>query len=292
MTIWHCMTIKGYVIMKRTLIFLLITVSLTSVIAQSQGPFTEIKLYTNLYSQTANFDVGSTKFTDTVRRSFVTNILEINLHQPQKRIWWGLDAYFRASRQDPIDESPFKVLSYQSNGQNAQTSLSHIGPKLNWRPNPDNDNLYIKLIMLVPVGGSNTTSTSTLPALDNSGFQFWSQVNYNAKLAEKLYGYGELSIVGRFGRDGEPSSDIFIPIKTFLSYFPAEAIGVFGFLDFTPTITTPNAFYFQPGGGIKIFPSKQWQIELSASSFVAGKNSGAGYSFNLGLSYKIVKNKS
>ena len=272
--------------MKYIFSFFLAVSLIACAAGQGTGPYTQVKLYTNLYSQTSNFDRTSAQIDDTVRRSFVTNIVELNFYRPEKRSWWGIDAYFRASRQAPVDESPFKVLRYENNMANAQTSFSHVGPKFHWRPSEDNENLWFKFILLAPLGGS-TVATSNIPALDNSGFQFWSQVNYNTKLADGLYGYGELSFVSRFGRDATPTSDFFVPIKAFLSYFPIQGFGIFGFVDFTPTISSPTAFYFQAGGGVKFFPSQLWEIELSSSSFLAGKSSGAGYNFNLGLSYKI-----
>jgi hypothetical protein len=261
---------------------------IASVVGQSTESFTQVKLYTNLYSQTSNFDQTAVQVDDTVRRSFVTNILELNFIRPEKRSWWGIDAYVRASRQGPKSENPLKVLAYENNGLNAQTSLSHIGPKFNWRPVEEHENLWLRFILLAPLGGSNL-SASNIPALDNSGFQFWSQINYNAKLAEALYGYGELSIVARLGRDAIPKSDLFIPIKAFLTYFLNQKLGLFGFVDFTPTISSPTAFYFQGGGGVKLFPNNQWEIELSSSRFVAGKSSGAGLNFNIGLSHKFLE---
>ncbi len=256
-------------------------------LAQSSAPYTEVKLYNNLYSQTSNFDASATRFDDIVRQSFITNIIELNFHNPTKRTWWGIDAYVRASRKSPTDESPFKVLNYESNGQNAQTSFSHIGPKLYWKPNAENDNLALKFLLLIPVDGQSSTFNSNIPSLDNSGFQLWSQINYNAKLAEGLYGYGELSLVARLGRDAMPESDFFIPMEVFLSYFVHSGIGLFGYLDYTPTVSSPTSFYFQSGGGVKIFPSKDWEIELSAGKFLAGKSSGAGYSINLGLTHQF-----
>ena len=144
------------------------------------------------------------------------------------------------------------------------------------------------MVLLVPLANGSSAFSSNIPSLDNSGFQLWSQVNYNAQLAEGLYGYGEISIVARFGRNTIPENDVFVPIKAFLTYFPMSGLGLFGYFDYTPTFSDPNAFFFQAGGGIKAFPTDKWEIELSGANFWAGKNAGAGYSVNLGLGYRIT----
>ncbi len=262
-----------------------------AVFGQQNESFTTVKLYTNLYTQTENFDQGGSRITDTARRSFVTNILELNFFNPQKKIDWGIDAYFRASRDHSSNDSPLETLRYENNGRTAQTSFSHIGPKLSWRFSEKIPGLSSKFILLIPLGQNGQNLNSSIPSLDNTGVQFWSQLNYNGKLAEQLYGYAELSVVARLGRDALPHNDVFIPFKVFLSYFPLQAVGIFSYADYTPTITNPSAFYFQAGGGLKIFPSPSWEIELSGGSFLAGKNTGAGYSLNLGLAYKIPSKK-
>jgi|GEM_PF-2599887 len=273
--------------MLKKLTFLLLSLMLSFAVHAQDKPYTEIKLYTNLYSQTENFDENADKIKDVSRRSFVTNIIELNFQNPNKQIWWGIDGWFRASLLHDEDDSPFQALKYQSNGNTAQTAFSHIGPKLIWKPSKKDPNLSTKFLALIPLGGGTTNIGSNIPALDNSGFQLWSQINYNKKLADGLYGYGEFSVVARLGRNNLPENDVFIPIKGFLSFFPSQGVGIFGFFDYTPTITNPTAYYFQPGGGVKFFPSKKWEIELSASKFVAGQNAGAGFSANLGLTYRI-----
>jgi hypothetical protein len=243
-----------------------------------------VKLYNNVYSQESTYNSNGKKISDSVRRSFVTNILEVSFMN-NKRIWFGFDAYYRASRQDPKGASPLKVLSYENNGLNAQASFSHLGPKLMWKPISGNDKLTTKVLLLFPLAKSVQQISAGIPSLDNSGTQFWIQMAYNAKLAEHLYGYLEVSAVSRWGRNGDPSSDFYTPLKAFISYFPVGSMGLFTFSDLTPTISNPTSYYFQAGGGVKIFPTKDFEIELSVSRFLAGKSAGAGHTINLGLAY-------
>lgn len=269
------------------LIVLMLSVIISTAHSQDHPPKIHFKLYNNLYSQQANFNDDGDKVDDTFRRSFMTNILEVTVKPHGKRLEWGFDAYYRASLQHPRGESPFEVAKYQSNAQTAQHGFSHLGPKIILKPSKKHDQLNLKFIALLPLGGGQTNLSSTIPALDNSGVQLWSQVNYNGKLIEQVYGYAEVSLVGRFGRDTEPKNDLFIPIKGFVSYFPFSAVGVFGWVDFTPTIASVSGYYFQSGGGLKFFPAKNWEIELSTSKFLAGRNVGAGYTINLGLGYQL-----
>lgn len=269
-------------------LFILLTALIaTRSIAQETPPEIAFKLYNNLYSQKANYDDDSKRVTDRYRRSFITNILEVTIKPHHKRFDWGFDTYYRASLQHAPADSPFDVAKYQSNALTAQHGLSHIGPKLILRPTKKNEQLQLKFIGLIPIGGGQTNLSSSIPALDNSGLQLWSQVNYNGKLLEQVYGYAELSFVGRLGRDNAPKNDLFIPIKGFLSYFPFSKAGIFGWIDYTPTIASTPGYYFQAGGGIKLFPAEGWEVELSTSQFLAGRNVGAGYSFNLGLGYVV-----
>ena len=276
---------------KKLLLALMIALFHVGAFGQSKGGGQEsgshklyTKLYNNLYSQTDLFNSNGDKMPDTSRRSFITNILEVAFMN-ERRLWFGFDAYLRASKRHDIDDSPFQVLSYENNGLNATAKFSQIGPKLIWRPRAKNQNFYTKFLLLLPLDNKAQNISAGIPTLDNTGTQLWIQAAYNAKLAEKLYAYIEITAVNRWGRKVEPKSDFFVPLKSFFSYFPLPKVGIFGFSDFTPTISNPTSFYLQLGGGVKVFPSDNFEIELSGSKFLVGKSVGAGYTINLGVSY-------
>jgi hypothetical protein len=251
------------------------------------GAYLDLKLYNNVYSQLQTFDETGNAIDLDERNSFLTSIAQITFGN-NRRLHFGLDVYFRASRTDGRDKGAFNVLRLENNQTNALTAFTHFGPKVIWKPIKSKPGFSIKSVFLVPLNSQPTASNSNLPFVDNSGNQLWVHFAYNAQISSSWYLYSELTSVHRFDRNASPPDDSFLPMKVFLSYYPKQAgLGLFTFFDYTPTISAPTAHYIQIGGGIKIYPFEFFEIELSGGKFIAGNNTGAGSSFNLGLGYRL-----
>lgn len=242
------------------------------------------KWYNNLYTQTKSFDENGNRMEEAARTSFLTSILEITANQNDH--WnFGFDLYYRASYRDSTKGSPFEVLKLRNNNVDARAALSHVGPKLVWSPRR---NEYITLLFLIPLDNTPSPVTSDIPFLDNTGYQAWLRYGVNIHTGKQWYTFLELAGVYRFDRQGVTDpSDLLVPVKIFQSYFfPKLPIGLFLSSDFTSTFGSSYAYYWQLGGGVKIYPGHNWEIELSYGTFVLGKNNGAGESINLGVAHK------
>ena len=91
-----------------------------------------------------------------------------------------------------------------------------------------------------------------------------------------------------FDFDGENDEAVQTPVKLYYSYFPNEKLSFYAMSEFFPSWNSEimiNSYFLQSGLGAKYAFSSRFQIELLATEFWLGKNSGRGTTFNLGLRY-------
>ena len=214
----------------------------------------EAKLYTSIYSktQTDGFDLANS------RSTFLTSFLQF-LYGDSPTLNLGLDVVFKSNvLGDDLSESPFKSLSFSDfdgflfneRGDTlrrrdgipvrteARAGIAHIGPKVRILPISSLPRLIFQQTIYFPLNRSVDGRTISV-----------SQLAYAARLSEGLDLYAEISV----WLPRELSSQQFLFVKLFPSYKLTNGIYVFG------QFTLP----FEAGGGIKVYPFGQFEIELS-----------------------------
>ena len=92
----------------------------------------EIKLFNNLYTQTAYFDEESKKKDLNERSTYFTGIIN-SLYGITIDINVGLDVYIKSVRFDSESSSPFSVFNFSSDAD-TRTALTQFGPKIKISP--------------------------------------------------------------------------------------------------------------------------------------------------------------
>lgn len=241
----------------------------------------EIKLFNNLYSQTAFFDENSKKKEQNSRSTYFTGILN-SLYGISEDLNVGLDLYLKSVRNDSESSSPFALFQFSSN-KNSRTAVAQIGPKIKISPFKTIRNLAFQSTLLFTLDsdldGSNSNES---PFLDVDGMQWWTQVFYDYSIDNDFLLYFESGLFIRFNSEYE---DFFTPFKGFLNYYPSRDWTIYLPIEFTSywKDASISAHYSQLGLGGKYQLISSIELEILYTKFIFGKNQGAGATYNLGM---------
>jgi len=247
----------------------------------------EIKLFNNLYSQTAYYDENSKKKDQYSRSTYFTGIIN-SLYGISPDINLGLDFYIKSVRNDLESSSPFSLFKFSS-GSDSRTALAQIGPKVKISPFKSYRNLAFQSTFLIPLESDLDGSESeNSPYLDVDGMQWWTQVFYDYSFNNDFLLYLESGLFFRFNSESE---NVYIPFKTFLNYYPSQNWTIYLPIEFTSfwkefafwKESAISAHYAQLGLGAKYQLSSNFEFEMLFTKFILGKNQGAGYTYNLGV---------
>jgi hypothetical protein len=240
----------------------------------------EIKIFNNLYTQTAFFNSDAKKVNLNERSTFFTNISSFLLGvKPNINI--GFDVYIKSVRNSGESSSPLSVLKFSS-GNNTRTALTSIAPKIKLSPFAKLRNFSFQTLVLIPLA----SGTDETPFLDYDDVQWWTQFFFDKMLTNTLLVYLENGWFIRFGND---ETAVNSPIKAILNYYPSNKWTVY-----LPTELNPkwdgvswSAYYFQAGLGLKYQVTANLELETLFTKFFKGKQQGAGVTYNLGI--RIIK---
>lgn len=245
----------------------------------------EVKLFNNLYTQTAWFD-GAGQRADLNRSTFFTSTLGL-FYGLSSQVDVGLDFNWRAVHNSPPDQSPLKVLGF-TNTDSSRAAISYIGPKIRFNPIRRNKNITIQSAVWIPIADSMQGP----PFMEWDRYQLWLSFYYNTTFAnDKLQFFGAVEYVPRIKRNSDPalSSDLIVFNKALISWFATKDITLYGQGEFGPSLGLGNnpssGYYLAFGAGGKYFIADKVTLDLLYTHFVAGRAGGAGVTYNLGLSY-------
>lgn len=231
---------------------------------------TEIKWFNNLYTQTKSFDDGGTR-TDVPRSSYLTSIVTAN-HGVTPRLNLGADLYYKAL--------------LEANGQKGLTTFN---PRVKWVPFEGIPALIFSSTFVFPLRSDLEGAASGRPFLEFNGWQWWNQVLTTLSFSEAVYLYMELGAFYRFNTAlPNPKHGFTTPLKIiphllvgdFTLYLPLELGPSWSDLSW-------QSYYTQVGVGLKYQVNEALQLETLFTLFPAGRNAGAGISYNLGLRYVL-----
>jgi hypothetical protein len=240
----------------------------------------EIKLFNNVYTQTAFYNDAGDRQDQNGRSTFYTGIINF-LYGIKSTFNIGFDFYLKSVRYDLASASPFSVFKFSS-GADARTDITQIGPKVKISPFSGLRSLAIQSTLLLPVASDLDGSQGNHPYLDVNGIQWWNQLFYDRPFLNDFLFYFE---AGFFFRFDSPFEDFYTPLKAFFNYYPTSRWTLYLPVEFTPYWQDGswNAYYGQGGLGTKYQFTPNLELELLYTNFLVGKNQGAGETFNLGL---------
>lgn len=259
----------------------------------------EIKVFNNLYTQTRFYDNDSKKKDQGGRSTFLTVLNEF-LYGVNSVINVGFELYVKSVRNDADESStPLDVFAF-SGGQTGRTAITAIAPKIKMAPFSRLQNLAIQSTFLFPTAGDAEGRFNNRPFLDYNDWQWWNQLFYDHRLNPGSLITFETGLLFRFDSDPQaPDHEVRTPLKLFYNYYPSGRWTAYSSLDFTPSWGkgkkadgTPNennshfnieSYWLQPGIGTKYQVTSHVELELLYTIFLAGKNAGAGQTYNLGI---------
>jgi len=245
----------------------------------------EFKFFNNLYTQTKGFDDKGKTVNYNARGTYFTSISQILIGiTPHLNL--GAELWVKSARNDLENSSPLSLFKFGNNNM-SRTSLTGIGPKIKIAPFSKLPRLSIQSTFLVPVTKNlEGTSASKLYVSEDSYLSI-TQFLYDQPLGKKFQLFLQLSpwiyIDRKFEKNGTYVS---VSETVFLSYFPNNKITLYLQGQYWPTFGGAfiSSSFVQPGIGAKyqLVPGLL-ELETLYTKFIAGKNSGGGETFNLGV---------
>jgi hypothetical protein len=243
----------------------------------------EIKLFNNLYTQTAYYDEDSKKKDQNSRSTYFTGIIN-SLYGISSDINIGLDIYIKSVRNDKETSSPFSLFKFSSD-VNSRTALAQIGPKVKVSPFKSLRSLAFQSTFLIALKSDlDGSEGANSPYLDVDGSQWWTQIFYDYSINNDFLLYFESGFFFRFDSRYE---DFYIPLKAFVNYYPSRDWTVYLPLEFTSywKDSSISAHYSQTGLGGKYQVTSDFELEILYTKFIFGKSQGAGATYNFGVRF-------
>ena len=244
----------------------------------------ELKVFNNLYSQKAFYNDKGVKINDNKRSTFYTAIVQSNFGVSH-RINLGFDIQFKSVKYDPEFGSTLDVFQFNQTAFE-RTVVAYIGPKIRWIPFPRNDKISLQSSFYIPVTSQLEGIVGVRPFIDHDGYQWWNELFYSKSLGAKFYFFGALSTVWKIDTpESSGLSSFTTPLKAFINFFPNSKWTVYSTMEVAPTFGDSfiSAYYIQEGLGLKYGISESFELEILYTNFIAGKQAGAGETYNLGL---------
>ncbi|MBL4656753.1 MAG: hypothetical protein JKX73_02045 [Flavobacteriales bacterium] len=248
---------------------------------------TEIKVFNNLYTQTAFYNSRGEKQDLGERSTFFTSINQVLVGMTPK-INVGVMVFLRAVSLANPSSSPFSVLQFK-NGPNARTTVNFAGPTVRFAPFSQNKHISFQSTFLMTTAKDQEGVNNDSPFLDFDKHYWWTQVYYDKLLPNNFVLFLEADLVVRIDKS-EPLKQSFVynPLKVFFGRFMGSNWGIYVMTEWAPFWGDKEllaAYYMQTGGGIKYQVLKNLELEAVYTVFPTGKNSGAGKTFNFGLRF-------
>ncbi|MFB6231779.1 MAG: DUF547 domain-containing protein [Salinibacter sp.] len=243
----------------------------------------DIKLFNNLYTQTAYFNGDGERLSQERRSTYFTGILT-SFVGVTPTLNLGAELYFKSVRNDSPDSSPFRALTFESRSQ-SRTSLTAIAPQAKYAP-PTLGGTTLQFTLLVPLSQDFDGVGSDRPFLSHGDVQVWAQAFYDLPLyRNQLLLFLETGLLGRFDTRATRTHELTVPLKGILNYYPSDQLTLYGLAEVAPKVdwTGGGGYRSQLGIGAKYELLPGLQLETLVSTFPLGINSGAGMTYNFGL---------
>lgn len=261
----------------------------------------DIKFFNSIYTQTEQTDSGSKSFT-IPRQTFFTNTTELYTGVSKtSRLNVGLIFQVRSNTYGGL--GAFDVFNFNNSGVESRSGLTTVAPSIRVQPFKNVGNFSITSSVFFAVFEDRPNASY----LDKQSIYWETKFFYDKTFgSDKWQLFTEADIGLNFGetrKDANPltenvgerfaNNSLFLPISTFLSYFPSPKSTIFvnGQQAFLIGYDNPNSAdenfsqeYTSVGLGGKYQLTEVLNLEASFGKFVRGSNfQGLGQTFSLGL---------
>jgi len=256
----------------------------------SKGQF-DVKWFNSVFTQTKSADSNSNISSGNPRESFFTSTLEFYYGiSENSRINIGFIGQGRANTFG--DSNALSVFNLEDNGAEAGTDarsgITTIAPSVRIQPFASVANFSITSSFFFPIFEKNKNLF-----LDKDSYVWETKFFFDHTFGNNQWQvFTEVDLAFNFGDEGDgeefANDSLGLPISAFLSYFPTDKSTVFVSAQQTYLIDLGNDFeqnFTSIGLGGKYQVTDRINVEASYGRFVAGKNTGIGESFSIGLRY-------
>lgn len=248
----------------------------------SQGQW-DIKWFNNLYTEVKGRDQHGNK-TKFLRKNFFTSSLDVFTGvSSDNRLNVGLLLEYRSNTilgKNILAPFGFSTQTYRRNG------LSSIAPAIKFTPIKSWARFAVQTSFSLPLFENETENDIFL---DQKGYTFQNRFFYDYLAPNGMIQiYSELNTEFNFGENTDSfANDSFrLTPGVFVSYFPSPNTTILGLVQHSQLVDlgeSINQRFTALGGGAKFQLTQVLNLEVIYTNFIAGKNSGLGQTFNLGL---------
>lgn len=248
----------------------------------SQGQW-DIKWFNNLYTEVKGRNDQGNK-TEFPRQNFFTSSLDVFTGvSSDNRLNVGVLLEYRSNTilgKNILAPFGFSGQTYRRNG------LSSIAPAIKFAPIKNWARFAVQTSFSIPLFENETEDGIFL---DQKGYTFQNRFFYDYLAPNGLVQiYSELNTELNFGENTDSfANDSFrLAPGVFFSYFPTPNTTLLGLVQYSQLFDlggSINQGYTAAGAGAKLQLNQVLNLEVIYTNFIAGKNSGLGQTFNLGL---------
>lgn len=235
----------------------------------------EIRFFNNLYTQTESFDDDRERRDDGGRSTYNTAVLTL-LRGFSRSVNLGVDLTLKSVRDERFPDD-----------RDSRTALALVSPKLKIAPLRSVRAFAVETGIHIPVASDLDGAESGRPFLDYGDWQWSVRFFFDRPFGTGWLAYFEAGNYLRF--DGDGIGGAVTPFKTIVNHYPARRWTLYLAAEYAPEWTgraRPD-FYTQIGPGVKFALTPSLELETLYTTFPAGRNKGAGETFNIG--FRIVR---
>jgi hypothetical protein len=248
----------------------------------------ELKLFNNLYTQTAGYDAEGRR-SNFGSRSTYNTLLAQSLFGFRPRISFGVDAWVKSVHLGTEGSSPLDVFGIGSSSV-SRTALSAIGPKVKLAPLRSAPRLAVQSALLIPIAPDQEGVSNGRPFLASDSYLWLTQVFYDHAITRRVQVFAQVApwLYYHAKPVANEGSRLVLstPVTVFITWFASERLSLSVQQEYWPTWGGAglSAWFRQEGLGAKfqLFPGLL-ELEASTTVFSNGRNSGAGSTHNLGV---------
>ncbi len=243
----------------------------------------EVKMFNNLYTQTFFFNTAGERTEVGQRQTFNTLLTQLNYGASDK-VNVGAELILKSVLIDDPEEIPFRIFSNVA-GQGRRTAVTAVVPKLKISLS-QRRNISMQTSLSLPLAKNPEGNLLSRPFLDRSQIVLSALVLSDTPISNDFTLFTEFGIqLATASQKNYKYNNLTIPARSFLNYYGLEGWSFYSLVEFNPTVGDNAGYFVQAGGGLKHFTGTRFELELTATSFVAGQSAGAGYTLNTGLRY-------
>jgi hypothetical protein len=245
---------------------------------------TEFKLFNSLYTQSKFFNSEGSKGDAGGRSTFFTSIAEFN-YGVSSRVTFGGEMWFRSSYFGATNSSATQVLTF-TNSTQSRSAINLAGLKVKFNPLKNWNRFSVQTGLFLSVVSDPESVNLDRPFLDNNRHLWITKFLYDKKLSDKFQLFAQFSTWVSIDKElASDNTGVASPLDLFVSYFPTKKVTIYLQNQFWPSLGSKglSSYFIQEGLGLKYQLFDGVELETSYTMFVAGEDTGAGQTFNLGL---------